>query len=164
MSPWGHRRRIDLPPKPPEMSAVLPIASEVLHRCETSLRATSGYAPQQNSIAIRSPGRRGTRKDSGIVSPIAFDALMFQELYPRSGRAHLASRSLLACEVIKEHARPNLIDCGFLRIRSSSRQCPASAAPSYSPPCGFPRCLCPVGWPILRCNFGRTSGASASAT
>src|SRR6516165_5122770 len=41
-------------------------------------------------------------------------------------------------------ARPNPIDCGFLRIRSSSRQCPGSAGPSYSPPCGFPRCLCPV--------------------
>jgi Phage integrase family/ABC transporter substrate binding protein len=65
----------------------------------------------------------------------------------------LASRSLLACEVIKERARPNLIDCGFLRIRSSNRQCPGSAGPSSSPPCGFPRCLCPVGWPILRCNF-----------
>jgi|SRR4029453_13497559 hypothetical protein len=60
--------------------------------------------------------RRGRGRISGIVSPIAFAALMFQELYPKSARAHLASRSLLACEVIKERARPNLIDCGFLRI------------------------------------------------
>src|SRR5262245_25652481 len=52
---------------------------------------------------------------------------------------------VLACEMIKERARPDLIDCGFLRIRSSSRQCPGSAGPSFSPPCGFPRCLCPVG-------------------
>jgi hypothetical protein len=113
---------------------------------------------------IRSPRQRGRGRISGIVSPIAFAALMFQELYPNSARAHLASRSLLAREVIKERARPNLIDCGFLRKRSSSRQSPASASPSYSPPCGFPRCLCPVGSPILRCNFGRISGASASAT
>jgi hypothetical protein len=42
-------------------------------------------------------------------------------------------------------ARPNLIDCGFLRIRSSSRQCPGSAGLPALPPCGFPRCLCPVG-------------------
>jgi hypothetical protein len=44
-----------------------------------------------------------------------------------------------------QRARPNLIDCGFLKIRSSSRQGPRSAGPSYSPTCGFPRCLCPAG-------------------
>jgi tripartite-type tricarboxylate transporter receptor subunit TctC len=46
---------------------------------------------------------------------------------------------------IKERARPDVIDWGFLKIRRSSRQCPGSAGPSFSPPCGFPRCLCPVG-------------------
>jgi hypothetical protein len=29
---------------------------------------------------------------------------------------------------------------GRVKIRSSSRQCPGSAGPSYSPDCGLPRC------------------------
>jgi hypothetical protein len=91
--------------------------------------------------------------DTGIATSMAVRVILAPRRTPlgrlvtlskiRSGAPR--ARSLLACEVIKERARPNLIDCGFLRIRRSSRQCPGSAAPSYSPPCGFPRCLCPVG-------------------
>jgi hypothetical protein len=40
--PTRHSGRIDLSPKPPEMSAVLPIASGVLHGSETSLSARLG--------------------------------------------------------------------------------------------------------------------------
>jgi hypothetical protein len=64
----------------------------------------------EQGYSITSSAR--ARKDSGIVSPIRFRC--FDVPGTLSKIAHPASWSLLACEVIKEHARPNLIDCGFL--------------------------------------------------
>src|SRR5262249_39473933 len=83
------------------------------------------------------------RKDSGIVSRIRFRCFDVPGTPSkiRSGAPNFSVTS--SCEVIRERARLNLIDCGFLKIRSSSRQCPGSAAPSYSPPCGFARYIKP---------------------
>jgi hypothetical protein len=99
------------------------------------------------------------RRGPGVPEPLAGSALYFcvsscitSAARWGMGVATASYWSLRHCPIAdtKGPARAtHLIDGGFLRIRSSSRQPPGSAGPSYSPPRGLPRCLCPVCLPTL---------------